>query len=87
MRHFGLPTRTAPHIPLARGIARSGPAILSYGFRPFFLGAGIFAFAAMALWIGALSGWLTVGGSAGPIGWHAPEMLFGYAAAALGGFV
>jgi uncharacterized protein involved in response to NO len=70
-----------------RGIATSGPAILSYGFRPFFLLAGLYAVIAMLLWIGALSGLWTVGGSEGPIAWHAHEMLFGYASAALGGFV
>jgi uncharacterized protein involved in response to NO len=70
-----------------RGIARSGPAILAYGFRPFFLVAGIFSVIAMTLWIGALSGLWSVGGGEGPIAWHAHEMLFGYAAAVLGGFV
>jgi uncharacterized protein involved in response to NO len=60
---------------------------LSYGFRPFFLCAGIFAGVAMIVWIGALSGFWRVGGSEGPIAWHAHEMLFGYASAALGGFV
>ena len=41
--------------PVPRGIARNGPPILSYGFRPFFLLAGIFAMAAMVGWIGALT--------------------------------
>jgi uncharacterized protein involved in response to NO len=75
------------HKPIPRGIAQSGPAILSYGFRPFFLLAGIFALLDMVLWIGALSGNWSVGGSAGPIAWHAHEMLFGYGAAALCGFL
>jgi uncharacterized protein involved in response to NO len=87
MRHFGLPPRSAPHTPIPRGLARSGPPILSYGFRPFFLAAGVFAVLAMILWIGALSGFWSVGGSEGPIAWHAHEMLFGYTSAALGGFV
>jgi uncharacterized protein involved in response to NO len=72
---------------ITRGIAHSGPAILSYGFRPFFLLAGCFAFLAMAGWIGALSfGW-ELGGSYGALNWHAHEMLFGYASAALAGFL
>src|SRR3569833_2772692 len=87
MRHFGLPPRAVSHAPIPRGIARSGPPILSYGFRPFFLLAGAFALIAMILWIGALSGAWSVGGIEGPIAWHAHEMLFGYAGAALGGFV
>jgi uncharacterized protein involved in response to NO len=73
--------------PVPRGIARSGPALLSYGFRPFFLLAGIMAVVAMAGWIGALAlGW-EVGGSYGALNWHAHEMLFGYASAALAGFM
>lgn len=73
--------------PVPRGIARSGPAILSYGFRPFFLLAAVFALLDMVLWIGALMGQWSVGGSAGPIAWHAHEMLFGYGTAALSGFI
>jgi uncharacterized protein involved in response to NO len=87
VQHFGSPSRSLRHEPVPRGIARSGPAILSYGFRPFFLAAGSFAMIAMVLWIGALSGLWSVGGDEGPIAWHAHEMLFGYASAALGGFV
>lgn len=73
--------------PIPRGIRRDGPVILSYGFRPFFLVAGLYAVVAMGLWLAALAGVITVGGSYGPIGWHAHEMLFGYAAAALAGFL
>jgi len=87
MRHLGLTSREPPHTPVPRGIARSGPAILSYGFRPFFLLAGIDAIIAMAVWIGALSGAWSVGGAEGPIAWHAHGMLFGYGAAAIGGFI
>ena len=73
--------------PVPRGIARTGPAILSYGFRPFFLGAGIFAMLSMLGWIGALTmGW-DIGGSYGILDWHAHEMLFGYTSAALAGFM
>ena len=41
------------------GIPRLKPGyapFLSYGFRPFFLGAGVWACAAMVLWIGLMSG-------------------------------
>lgn len=76
-----------PHTPVPRGLARTGPAILSYGFRPFFLLAALFALLDMAVWIGALSGLWDVGGDMGPVAWHAHEMLFGYGAAALCGFV
>lgn len=87
MRLLDSAPRATPHRPVPRGIARSGPAVLSYGFRPFFLLAGLHALLAMVLWIGALSGYWAVGGAEGPVGWHAHEMLFGYASAALAGFV
>ena len=48
----------------AAGIPRyrpfEGPALLRQGFRPFFLGAGLWALAAMLLWIPALRGWVRV---------------------------
>lgn len=72
---------------IPRGLARSGPAVLSYGFRPFFLGAATLALVAMSTWIGALTlGW-TPGGTYGALNWHAHEMLFGYTSAALAGFM
>lgn len=77
----------AKRVPVPRGIARSGPVIFSYGFRPFFLAAGLWAIAAMALWIGALAAGWEIGGSYGGPNWHAHEMLFGYSSAALAGFL
>lgn len=78
---------TPRRIPVPRGIARSGPPILSYGFRPFFLLAGVLALLAMIGWIGALTAGWRVGGSYGALNWHAHELLFGYASAALAGFM
>lgn len=72
---------------IPRGLATSGPAVLSYGFRPFFLLAGVWAVLAMALWLPALIlGW-PVGGAYGQAAWHAHEMLFGYTGAVLAGFM
>jgi uncharacterized protein involved in response to NO len=88
MHDTATPSRLkATRTPVPRGIARNGPAILSYGFRPFFLLAGIFAPLAMIVWIGALAGQWNIGGSYGALNWHAHEMLFGYASAALAGFM
>lgn len=86
--NFGLGHVTpATRKPVPRGIANGGLAVLSYGFRPFFLLAGVFAFLAMIAWIGALTlGW-EVGGDYGMANWHAHEMLFGYTSAALAGFM
>ncbi|MDW9507366.1 short-chain dehydrogenase [Sinorhizobium meliloti] len=70
-----------------RGFARTGPVLFSYGFRPFFLGAAVWAVVAMTLWIAALVGHLEVAGSYGAHAWHAHEMLFGFAPAVLAGFL
>lgn len=82
-----VPPGVAKRSPVPRGIARTGPVIFSYGFRPFFLGAGLWAVAAMALWIGALAAGWEISGSYGGAYWHAHEMLFGYSTAALAGFL
>jgi uncharacterized protein involved in response to NO len=75
---------------LRGGIARLRPgpiALLSYGFRPFFLGAALWACIAMVLWIGLLSGFWTFAIGYGGIAWHAHEFLFGYIAAVMTGFL
>lgn len=79
-------TRRRGGIP--RGLATEGPAVLSYGFRPFFLAAGVFAPLAMLVWIAELTlGWGIGGTTYGALAWHAHEMLFGYSVAALAGFM
>jgi uncharacterized protein involved in response to NO len=67
--------------------AYAGPAIFSFGFRPFFFSAALFAGLAVPLWMAALSH----GGALGPGGqaaaWHAHEMIFGYTGAVIAGFL
>lgn len=72
---------------IPRGLSRTGPAILSYGFRPFFLLAGCWAVLAMTLWVVALTLGSSIGGRYGPVNWHAHEMVFGYTTAVLAGFM
>lgn len=60
---------------------------LERGFRPFFLLAGVYAVVAMALWLLFLRGGLLLPGPMDPLSWHAHEMLFGFAGAAVAGFV
>jgi len=72
------------------GIPRLRPqsiALLSYGFRPFFLGAALWACIAMVLWIGLLSGSWSFAIGYGVVAWHAHEFLFGYIAAVMTGFL
>ncbi|MCR2707579.1 NnrS family protein, partial [Salmonella enterica] len=49
--------------PVPRGLKMTGPVLFSYGFRPFFLGAGIWAVLAMLLWILSLTLGMPLGGS------------------------
>ena len=64
-----------------------GPAILSYGFRPFFLLGALWAAFAMVLWIMALSGRIELPSSMDPVSWHAHAFLFGYTGAIIAGFL
>jgi uncharacterized protein involved in response to NO len=61
--------------------------LLSYGFRPFFLAAGAYAALAMLLWLPVLFGKLALPIAIPPRDWHIHEMVYGYAAAAIAGFL
>lgn len=67
--------------------AWEGPAILSFGFRPFFLSGAIWAALAMALWVLMLTGRNILPTAFDPVSWHAHEFLFGYLSAVLAGFL
>lgn len=60
--------------------------LLSHGFRPFFLAAGTYAAGMIAVWAAHLAGASAVPGGIAPVAWHAHEMLYGFAAAAMAGF-
>jgi len=61
--------------------------LFSYGFRPFFFSAALWAFVAMIFWIALLSGTIVFAEGYGPVAWHSHEFLFGYISAALTGFL
>ena len=65
----------------------AGPALLRQGFRPFFLGAGGWALAAMVLWIAILQASFSLPTAFDPVAWHVHEMLFGFVVAAIAGFL
>ncbi|WP_281856552.1 NnrS family protein [Litoreibacter halocynthiae] len=67
--------------------AWQGPALFSFGFRPFFLFGAVWACFAMLLWIPALSGAVTLPTRFDPVSWHAHAFLFGYLSAVLAGFL
>lgn len=73
--------------PIPRLRVYEGPALLSYGFRPFFLLAALQAGLAILVWLPFVTGHLAVPTAFAPVDWHVHEMLFGYQAAAIAGFL
>lgn len=69
------------------GPSYQGPAFFSYGFRPFFLGAALFAGVAIPIWVLVLA---EVGHSNflyPARDWHVHEMVFGFLPAVITGFM
>jgi hypothetical protein len=66
----------------ARGIA-----FLRLGFRPFYLGAATLACLGIPLWVISYLGRVTLPLKLAPVLWHTHEMLFGFAAAVIIGFL
>lgn len=67
--------------------AWKGPALLSFGFRPFFLLGSLWAALAMVLWIGMLSGVVLLPIAIDPVSWHAHAFMIGYLGAIIAGFL
>ncbi|MBE0550080.1 MAG: NnrS family protein [Rubrivivax sp.] len=83
----------APHLPLVSSTlaadatpvpAPHGWPLLRLGFRPFYLGAALFALLAMPLWVALFLGQVTLTLTVPAALWHAHEMLFGLAVAVIG---
>lgn len=65
-----------------------GVSLFEHGFRPFFLGAGVFAAVTIALWAGVYLFGLSIPMlSMSPFQWHAHEMIYGYSMAVIAGFL
>lgn len=62
-------------------------ALFALGFRPFFLGAGVFSVLLIALWLAVYTDALSLGLPIPPAQWHAHEMIFGFAGAVIVGFL
>ncbi len=71
----------------ARAGRPQGFAPFALGFRPFFVLAGTGAVALLALWLLLWHRSMVPEAYYGRIGWHSHEMLFGYAAAVVAGFL
>lgn len=63
-------------------------AFLELGFRPFFLGAAVFAVLSILVWMGISAFGLNLRpGGLPAMTWHAHEMIFGYSLAVVAGFL
>ncbi|WEK52163.1 MAG: NnrS family protein [Candidatus Kaistia colombiensis] len=74
-------------MPLPRTRPDRLPAVLSYGFRPFFLLGTLYAGVTLLVWLPLLRGAIETASLFAPVDWHSHEMLFGYLAAVLTGFL
>ena len=84
-----LAARTLPHERIAeiKRKAGAGPAILQHSFRPFFLSASLWAMLAVPFWLMSYVGFLVLPAGLDETLWHQHEMLFGFAGAAIAGFI
>lgn len=75
------------HVPVPRYRPYSGAALFARSYRPFFLGAAIWAVLALVLWLGTLTVGLVLPTRFDPVAWHAREMLFGFVGATVCGYL
>jgi uncharacterized protein involved in response to NO len=74
-------------MPISRLHKYRGPALWSYGFRPFFLFGSLYSGLSVLLWLPQFYGELELSTQFAPVDWHIHEMLFGYLAAVIAGFL
>ena len=67
--------------------AEPGPTILQHSFRPFFMAAGFWAMLAVPFWLMSYVVVLVLPAGFDGLLWHQHEMLFGFAGAAIAGFI
>lgn len=73
--------------PIPRLRSYAGPAILSYGFRPFFFLGAAYAGIGILIWLPLLLGDIRLPTAFSPLDWHIHEMLYGYLPAVMTGFL
>ncbi|WP_414474514.1 NnrS family protein [Microvirga sp. M2] len=73
--------------PIPRLRDYTGPALLSYGFRPFFLFGSLYAGLAILAWLPMFYGELELPTSFAPRDWHIHELLYGFLPAVITGFL
>jgi len=65
----------------------TGPAVLSYGFRPFFLLGSLWAGLEVLAWLPILYGEVSIPTAFSARDWHVHELLYGYLPAVIAGFL
>jgi uncharacterized protein involved in response to NO len=70
-----------------RSTEAEGLPVLSVAFRPFFLLGAVWSALALGVWIAAFLGGAPLHAALAPLDWHIHEMLFGFALAAIAGFI
>jgi uncharacterized protein involved in response to NO len=73
--------------PVPRLKSYAGPALFSYGFRPFFLFGSLYAGFAVLVWLPVFTGELALASAFAPRDWHIHEMLYGTLSAIITGFL
>ncbi len=63
------------------------PAVLTYGFRPFFLLGALYSGLIVLVWLPVFTGALETSSVFAPVDWHVHEIMFGYVAAIITGFL
>ncbi len=61
--------------------------LFQLAFRPFFLSGALFAIAAIFIWMSVLNGWIMLDYYSSSYWWHSHEMLFGFVASIIAGFL
>jgi uncharacterized protein involved in response to NO len=72
---------------IARTRPWAGPALFSYGFRPFFLLGALYSGIAIVTWLPMFYGELAAASAFAPLDWHIHEMIYGYVGAVIAGFL
>ena len=80
-------TRGEQMLALRKARMAAAPPILRGGFRPFFFLSAVWAAFAVWVWLGTILYGLTLPSGFGALAWHRHEMLFGFAGAAVVGFL
>lgn len=84
---MSLPPLVSASRPAQSAAPLQGWPFLRLGFRPFYLGTALLACLAVPLWIAIFLGRIQVPLPMSPLLWHAHEMLFGFAAGVVVGFL